>query len=99
MLKLLKNEPKVDVLPNADFQLKDVGICLWEPDPSFYTYVPTPPEDCPVCGSNKFEDGKRLSALLNPRFEGGFRYVKVLWIPPECFDDCIETSEREPRPW
>lgn len=99
MLKLLKNEPKVDVLPNADFQLKDVGICLWKPDPSFYTYVPTPPEDCPVCGSNKFEDGKRLSALLNPRFEGGFRYVMAVWIHPECFDDCIETSEPEPRPW
>jgi hypothetical protein len=48
MLKLLKNVPKVEVLPNADFRLKETGICLSEPDPSFYSNVPTPPAECPM---------------------------------------------------
>jgi len=99
MLKLLKNEPQFNVLPSPDFQLKDVGICLWERDPEIHKYVNTPPAECPICGSNKFEPETRLSAMLNPRFEGGFCYLMWVWVHPECFDDCIETSEPEPTPW
>lgn len=98
MLKLLKNEPKVEISkPSAEMQVADVGICLWkEEQPKF---APQPPKECAVCGCTEFEDGKRLLALLNPRFVNGFRYLMLVWVHSECFDNCIETSEPEPIPW
>jgi hypothetical protein len=98
MLKLLRNEPQVEISkPAADMRITDVGICLWkEEQPKF---APQPPKQCAVCGSRVFEEDKRLPALLNPRFEGGFRYLTMVFVHPECFDNCIETSEPEPIPW
>ena len=98
MLKLLRNEPKVEISkPAADMKIADVGICLWKEEHP--KYAPQPPKECAICGSSEFEEGKRLSALINPRFEGGFSYVELVWVHPECFDNCIETSEPEPTPW
>jgi hypothetical protein len=98
MLRLLKNEPKIEISkPAAEMQIRDVGICLWkEEEPN---YAAQPPAGCAVCGSTEFEDGSRLKAVLNPRFEGGFRYLMAVWVHPKCFDDCIETSEPEPTAW
>lgn len=98
MLKLLRNEPKVEISkPAADIRVVDVGICLWKEErPKF---APLPPEQCVVCGSNNFQDGQGLLALLNPRFENGFKYLTMVLVHSDCFDDCIETSEPEPVPW
>jgi len=81
----------------GEWRLASVGICLWEPSPDIT--VPERPRACPVCGSRRFGPSERLSALLNPRFEGGFRYVFGVWVHPHCFETCIETSEPDPVPW
>jgi hypothetical protein len=39
MLKLLKNEAKVKVLPSPNFKLKDVGICPWEHDSNIHKNI------------------------------------------------------------
>ena len=98
MVKLLRNQPRIKVSkPSPEMQITEVAISLWEEErPKF---APEPPSECAVCGSNKFETGKRLLALLNPRFEGGFRFLMLVWVHPECFESCIETTELKPTPW
>lgn len=103
MYKLLKDLPKIEIQISKDASLPvlRVGICLWKPDES-YKFLPTPPAQCPICGSSEFEKDKRLSAQLNPKFdygENGLSYVMLVWVHPECFEDCIETDETEPIPW
>ena len=103
MLKLLKDLPKVEIQisKNADLPVLRVGICLWEPDSS-HKYLTTPPTQCAICGVSEFEEGERLSAMLNPKFdygENGLSYLMRVWIHPECFEDCIETNEPDPIPW
>lgn len=75
MYKLLKDLPKVNIsTTKEDLPVERVGICLWEPDET-HKFVNMPPLECAVCGSDEFAEGKRLSAMLNPKFEFGFSYL------------------------
>lgn len=103
MYKLLKKSPKIDIAisQNETLPILRVGIFLWNPDES-YKYLPTPPAQCPVCGSGEFKDNERLSALLNPTFdygENGLSVLILVQVHPKCLEDCIETDEPEPIPW
>ena len=66
--------------------------------PEYFHLLPTPVDDCPVCGRNTSESNQ-VAADLTLRYEKIKSLGVFVWVHPECFEKLPLSDEKPPIPW
>jgi hypothetical protein len=99
----LLSPPSIDVRAGLAEHFGDVvavTISLVPPEYGWLFNQRAAPESetCAVCGQETSEP-TRLSAMVNARFESGFRCGLGAWVHRSCFETCPEVGEPPPIPY